>query len=268
MEYSYNFPKTLIKGTLLKRYKRFLADIELPDGSVITAHSTNTGSMKTVLEPPQACLISPADNPERKLKFTLEALQVGPTWVGVNTSTPNKLVFDLWQKNPLPHWKDFDRGQAEVKVTAHTRLDMALWKTTDHPEVKKRLKPTEVAAPMHLVEVKNTTMCDSDVGVFPDSVTERGQKHLKEMMLLMDKGYTCEMVYIIQRDDVSSFAPAESIDPTYGDLLAQAMEKGLRVTPIQWKFSPNSLELTHSCLPVNENWLSSRELSKDTPSST
>lgn len=235
------FEKPLIEGIFLKRYKRFFADIEI-DGQVVVAHVPNTGSMKGCGETGAKCLVSPATNPERKLRYTLEMIQTPKSWVGVNTSHPNHLVRELWQSGKLEHWKEFDGGQLEVKISKETRLDMALWHSSKQKNVKNG-KLSELAPPLHFIEVKNVTLADKNKAQFPDAVTERGQKHIRELMALMEQGYTCELVFVIQRQDCESFSPADDIDPTYGELLREAHKKGLRISPLVCELSADGINL-------------------------
>jgi sugar fermentation stimulation protein A len=235
------FEKPLIEGTLLKRYKRFFADVEI-NGEVVVAHVPNTGSMKGCSEPGSPCLVSPASNPERKLRYTLEMVKTPTSWVGVNTSHPNHLVKELWAAKTLEHWNEFDTCQMEVKLHKETRLDMALWHSR-HGKVLKAGKLTEHQPPLHFIEVKNVSLADNEQARFPDAVTDRGQKHLRELMELMDKGFTCELVFVIQRQDIKTFSPADDIDPEYGKLLREAHNKGLIVTPLACALSPDGIAL-------------------------
>lgn len=238
------FTKKLHEGIFLKRYKRFFADIEW-QGQQVTAHVPNTGSMKGVNNPGQLCLFSESDNPERKLKYTLEMIKAPTgTWVGVNTSTPNAIVKETLSRvvgregivGAFAEWSHFDELKPEFKISAETRLDFALKK-----------KNTEK---MHFIEVKNVTLAEGAVAKFPDAVSERGQKHLTELMQLMDQGHTAELVFTIQRRDCSSFSPADDIDPEYGRLLREAFHKGVKITPLVVDLSPDSVELSEIILPL------------------
>lgn len=242
------FQDPLLEGKLLKRYKRFFADVEL-NGEVVIAHVPNTGSMKGCSEPGSPCWVSPASNPERKLKYTLEMVKAPTSWVGVNTGHPNHLVKELWESKNLGHWREFDAGQLEVKISKETRLDMALWKNSENRALKNG-KLVSIEAPLHFIEVKNVSLCENDVALFPDAVTARGQKHLREMMELMNQGHTCEIVFVIQRQDCRFFSPADAIDPEYGKILREAHKKGLRITPLTCTMSRSSLLLESSPLPL------------------
>jgi sugar fermentation stimulation protein A len=235
------FENPLIEGVFLKRYKRFFADIRLGDQTVV-AHVPNTGSLKSCNDPESPCLLSPATNPERKLRFTLEMIRTPKSWVGVNTANPPALVKELWQSQKVDHWKSFDSFQAEVKINEHTRLDGAMWNSAEQKNVKNG-RLAKLTPPLHFFEIKNVTLAENGVALFPDAVTERGQKHLQEMMDLMEKGFTCEMIYVIQREDCKSFAPADDIDPEYGKILRQAVKKGLLVSALSCKLSEKQIIL-------------------------
>lgn len=242
------FETPLIEATFLKRYKRFFADVKIGDETVI-AHVPNTGSMKGCNEPGSLCYVSPAKDPERKLRYTLEMVKSPTSWVGVNTGHPNKLVYELWQSKQIPHWAGFDGAQLEVKISKETRLDLAMWKSKDQLNFKKG-KLAEIKPPLHFVEIKNVSMGEGDRALFPDAVTERGQKHITEMMELMEQGFTCEFVFVIQRNDCKTFSPADDIDPEYGKLLREAYKKGLKITPLTCTLLPNEITLNPTLLPL------------------
>ncbi|MBO9666161.1 MAG: DNA/RNA nuclease SfsA [Bdellovibrio sp.] len=239
------FTRKLHEGIFLKRYKRFFADVEF-QGQTVVAHVPNTGSMKGVNTTGMACLISESDNPERKLKFTLEMVKA-PTgsWVGVNTATPNTVVRETVlrvigtgasEKGSFAHWANFDEAKPEYKISAETRLDFMLKK-----------KDT---GKMHFIEVKNVTLGEDGVAKFPDAVTERGQKHLRELMALMDEGHTAELLFTVQRSDCTSFTAADDIDPEYGRLLREAQKKGMMISPHIIDLSPTEVTLSETKLKV------------------
>ncbi|HEY8272748.1 MAG TPA: DNA/RNA nuclease SfsA [Pseudobdellovibrionaceae bacterium] len=237
----------LDEGVFLKRYKRFFADIEWK-GQILTAHVPNTGSMKSVNHPGQACLFSHSDNPERKLKQTLEMIQA-PTgvWVGVNTATPNMVVRETlervvgnaqekWPKT-WQHWTSFDVVKPEFKISAETRLDFALMRNA--------------SAKKHFIEVKNVTLAEEKTAMFPDAETTRGQKHLQELISLMREGHSAEILFTIQRNDCDKFSSADEIDPEYGRLLREAHKKGLRISPFVVDLNPYEVVLSDRLLPLN-----------------
>ncbi|MBC85774.1 MAG: DNA/RNA nuclease SfsA [Bdellovibrionaceae bacterium] len=226
------FDEPLLEGKFIKRYKRFFADIEY-NGEIITAHCPNTGSMKGLKEEGSPCRFSFIDDPKRKLKYTLQQIHVGDTWVGVNTGLPNHLVFEAFEKKLVKHWSPFNGGRKEVKINDKSRIDLVLWK--DLPEIdnaKKWNVDFIDKFKFHFIEVKNVTLAENGQALFPDAVTTRGQKHLEELMALIDRGHSCEIVFTIQRDDFESFSAAKDIDPEYAKLLKEAKKKGVIVTPL------------------------------------
>ncbi|NJO93662.1 MAG: DNA/RNA nuclease SfsA [Hydrococcus sp. RM1_1_31] len=227
----YPYPP-LISGILIKRYKRFLADIELASGEVITAHCPNTGPMIGVSTPGSAVLVSRSDNPNRKLTYTWEAIQVNdtvPTWVGINTGLPNRIIKLALQQKLLPELAShYSQICAEVAygIDKKSRIDFLL--TGD-----------EFTLPMY-VEVKNTTLAQGNLALFPDTVTTRGQKHLRELMALIPLAKPV-MLYFINRSDCSIFAPGDKFDPTYGLLLREAFAKGVKILPYRFEVSPQGI---------------------------
>lgn len=229
------YQKKLEQGKLLKRYKRFFADIEY-NGETIVAHVPNTGSLKSCLYPGQKCYFSMSNNPERKLKFTLEMLETPTGLVGVNTQIPNQLVKSAIENKLLSHWKKFDIIKPEFKINAETRIDFRL----ENQSLNK----------YHYIEVKNVSLMENGAALFPDAETTRGQKHLKELMKLIDEAHSCEVVFIIQREDVRVFRPAKDIDPEYARLLQEAMHKGLIITPLVCHLNSTEIEVKGQLLPV------------------
>ncbi len=238
------YQSPLKTGKFLKRYKRFFADIEV-DGEIITAHCPNTGSLKGLKEQPASCRFSMSDDPKRKLKATLEMIKTKSSWVGVNTGLPNRLVKELWENKTNKSWAQYDRLQGEVKISDKSRIDIVMWNEEENPGIKK-LNFEDVQSDkykLHLIEIKNVTLADGNSALFPDAVTERGQKHIRELMELMDRGYSCELVFTIQREDCDRFSPAEDIDPDYAELLRKAHKKGLIVSALPCKLTDKSVEL-------------------------
>lgn len=245
------FEEQLLEGRFQKRYKRFFADVNL-QGRIEVAHVANTGSLKSCLSEGAACLISKAKDPSRKLQYSLQALQTpSGGWVGINTSIPNTIVGEAFHAGTFPHWKKFTEIHNEIKLNKETRIDFVLTHTS--VDRKKILD----AKKLHFVEVKNVTLATGDYhsgrGVvrFPDAVTERGQKHLREMMDLMKQGHTAEIFFCVQREDCESFSPADEIDPEYGKILRQAVKAGMTVTAALAKVTPAGVELTGKMLPVS-----------------
>jgi sugar fermentation stimulation protein A len=230
------------QGIFLKRYKRFFADIQLGD-QVVVAHVPNTGSLKSAAEPGAACLVTESDNPERKLKFTLEAIQNSSgAWVGVNTSWPNYLAKEAFESRIFSHWHEFDLLKAEVKLSAETRIDLVL--------------SSSKSSRKHFIEVKNVTMASGSLkekkgtAHFPDAVTERGQKHLRELMKLVAEGHTAEIFFAVQRDDCEHFSSADEIDPEYGRLLREAIRAGVRATAAHVRITPTDILISGKVLNI------------------
>ncbi len=241
------FEKPLSEGVFQKRYKRFFTDIEF-EGETVVAHCPNTGSMMGLKDPGSACLFSTTDDPKRKLKHTLQMVKTEKSWVGVNTGLPNKLAVELFLENPLPHWKKFDRYQPEVKINDKSRIDLVLWNSKKHPDIKK-WNHKNLMPPLHLIEIKNVTLAEGDIAYFPDAVTTRGQKHLDELMELTEQGFTCEMLYVIQRTDCKVFKAADHIDPDYARKLKEAKKMGVKVTPLTCAMNKKEVKLLQDKLP-------------------
>jgi sugar fermentation stimulation protein A len=248
------FKSKLYEGLLLQRYKRFFADVEFK-GEKYTIHVPNTGSLKGVIDKSkkQKCWFSLHGDTTKKLQGTLEAVQaVNGTWVGVNTANPNKIVQEAIHRGiekEKPHFKHWDYGfyRSEYKISKETRLDGIFCKTEKDLESEKAKK--------HFIEIKNTTYVEEHDGklwaMFPDAVTERGQKHIKEMMELMKSGHRAEFIFTVQRNDVVGFKPAEKLDPEYASLLRQAAKKGLVITPVIVNIDADEVKLTQKILPVS-----------------
>ena len=197
------FPDPLLRGRLIKRYKRFMADVELEDGSVVVAHCANSGSMLSVNEPGAEVWISPARNPDRKLKFTWEMIRIGRTLVGINTSHPNGLVADAIAAGRIPELVGYASLRREVKYGENSRIDILLEK--EGPDAGEKC----------YVEVKNVTMkrdlAKNAPVEFPDGVTARGAKHLVELGNMVRQGHRAVMMYLVQRTDSPSFVIAADI---------------------------------------------------------
>lgn len=204
----------LIEGRLVKRYKRFLADVELGDGQVVTAHCPNSGSMKGCAQKGAPVWISKSDNPKRKLKYTWEVIQTNASYIGINTQVPNKLVKQSIENGMVSELSMYNRVKSEVKTSDHTRLDLML---EDDDGAKC------------YVEIKNCTLVEDGVAMFPDAVTTRGQKHLDELVFLKEQGHEAVIFYLIQRTDANLFTPAADIDPVYAEKLIWAAGQGVRI---------------------------------------
>jgi sugar fermentation stimulation protein A len=222
--------RPLIQAVIKKRYKRFLADVEL-NSELMVAHVPNTGAMTSCWAPDWKCAVSKSPNPDRKLPFTLELTYNGETWIGVNTANANKLVKKWLQEKRLPDFAGYDVISPEKKI-GDSRVDFYL---EGHAEL-----------PPCYIEVKNVTLKHEGVAQFPDAVSLRGQKHLKELMKLKKTGLRAVMLYVVQREDVSSFSPACSIDPVYSKLLKEAHALGVEIFVYQCKMGLEELALGKS----------------------
>ncbi|WP_035990456.1 DNA/RNA nuclease SfsA [Leptolyngbya sp. KIOST-1] len=229
-DWFYPFPP-LIEGTLLKRYKRFLADIELATGEVIVAHCPNTGPMTGVCHPGGRVLVSHSTDPKRKLAYTWELAEVRdtvPTWAGVNTALPNRVVKSLLEARQIPELGEYSTIRPEVRYggDGKSRIDFVI--------------AGETSAVPTYIEVKNTTWARGNLALFPDTVTTRGQKHLKELAAL-GPAARAVMLYFINRGDCTAFAPGDEADPTYGRLLREAVAQGVQVLPCRFEVTPEGM---------------------------
>ena len=210
------FDQNLTEGRLIKRYKRFLADVELPSGEVVVAHCANSGSMLGCQAPGSRVFLSPNTNPKAKLDWRWEMLEVDGHLVGINTSHPNRLAEEAIIAGKITELSGYDRLKREVKYGKNSRIDILLARND-----------SAVPADSCYVEVKNVTLRVGDQAQFPDSVTARGTKHLNELMDMVAEGHRAVMLYLVQRGDCLSFAPAADIDPTYAATLSQAVAAGV-----------------------------------------
>ncbi len=220
------FSQKLMPGRLIRRYKRFLADVELNDGTLVTAHCTNSGSMKTALEEGAPVYLSPVSDPKRKTRYTWEMIKINDQWVGINTNIPNKLAVHLLAGPGIPGLEGYDFMSKEVTIY-DSRIDVLAVKNGDRC----------------YIEVKNVTMKGDEYALFPDAVTTRGKKHLETLMRIKKEGMRAVMLYVIQRMDVEKFDAAKEIDPEYAETLNLAVEKGVEVIPLQIKVTPAGVYL-------------------------
>tara|TARA_B100000131_G_C18053159_1_gene587275 strand:+ start:354 stop:1115 length:762 start_codon:yes stop_codon:yes gene_type:complete len=225
------FPE-LDEGILIKRYKRFFADIRLKNGETVTAHCANTGPMNGVIRIGQRVRLRNVDSPTRKLKWSWEQAEVVSSdgvscWVGINTALPNKIVRKVIEAGflnmELGHISEI---KTEVKYgnEGKSRIDLFLRPSKSNPDQRNIY-----------LEVKNTTWTDRDLALFPDTVTQRGQKHLKDMIGVLPDSRAI-LVPCISRNDVASFAPGDSADPKYGELYRLALNSGVEVFPCCFGF--------------------------------
>ena len=228
--------KPLIQATLLRRYKRFLADVRLSDGQEMTVHVPNTGSMLGCVEAGLSVGLSDSGNLERKYRFTWETVRVAGAHVGVNTHRANALVGEAITNGVLTQLAGYTEQRAEVRFGEEaSRID---WLLT-HPK-----------KPDCYVEVKNVTAAvEKGVALFPDAVSERGTKHLRELMRMVEEGRRAVLIFCVQRDDVFEVRPADAIDPLYGKTLRHALAAGVEADAWRAKFEPMAIYLA-DCIPV------------------
>lgn len=228
-----NYDAPLTFGTLIRRYKRFLADIELDDGQLITAHCPNTGRMTTCAKPGWKVALSTSDNPKRKYRHTWELVHNGQCWISVNTGRTNAIAAEAILNDLIPELTGYPELLRE-QTFGNSRFDLLL-RNEDQ---------------LCYVEVKSVTLVDSDgCYIFPDAPTERGRKHLKELAQAKATGHRAVMLFVIQRSDGSGFRPASEIDPAYASGLKQSIVAGVEAYAWQAEISPEGILLQHS-VPV------------------
>jgi len=227
------FKQELQPGVLIKRYKRFLADIELTDKKVLTVHCPNSGSMLGCSEPGSPVRLSRSDNPKRKYPHTLEMVQTGTVWVGVNTVLTNRLVREALENGVINDFGKLDVIKQEIKTSDKTRLDFLLLQ-----EDKKIF-----------MEVKNCSMAENRIAMFPDAVTARGTKHLRELAALKQQGHMAAVLFCVQRGDADCFMPASHIDSLYAETLAKVAAGGVMVLAYQADVGPKEIRIARK-LPV------------------
>jgi sugar fermentation stimulation protein A len=210
-------PAPLIEGRLLRRYKRFLADIRLPDGNEVIAHCPNTGSMLGCQPQDARVWLSTSDNPKRKLKYTWELVETAPGEVAcINTARPNTQAREAIEYGAIPELAGYETCRAEVRYGAEkSRIDLHLSGHANLPDA--------------WVEVKNVTLCEDGQGFFPDAVTTRGQKHLRELMAQVRAGERAVLFFVVNHTGIDSVRPADHIDSAYGVLLREAKAAGVEL---------------------------------------
>lgn len=232
-----NYAHELFHGTLIKRYKRFLADVKLDSGEVVTAHCANSGSMLTLKDEGNEVWLSPAINPKAKLDYKWEIVKIADTLVGINTSLPNKLVEEAILDGTIIELQGYKNLRREMKYGKNSRIDLFL---SGHSSGK----------PDCYVEVKSVTLSrEVGLGEFPDSVTSRGKKHLDELGDMIDQGQRSVMLYLAQRDDLKKFKIASDIDPAYAIALKQAKEKGVEAYCYVCEITPTGINMGKS-IPI------------------
>jgi len=223
------FKNKLLQGTLVKRYKRFFADIKYKN-ETITAHCPNSGSMMGLLNKDNVVWFSKSDNLKRKLKYTLELININKRLVGINTLLTNKIVYEALRNKKIKDLNKFDNIKTEVKFSEKTRFDFLISNN------KKQC----------FLEVKNVTLSrESKIAEFPDATTLRGTKHLKELITAKKKGYESYILYLIQRDDCDSFRIAEDIDREYKIAFNEALKNGVKILCYDCKLSNEEIRLNN-----------------------
>ena len=206
------FSQPLIPGKLIRRYKRFLTDVELENGEVVVAHCTNSGSMKSCIEEGAPVYLTPVNDPKRKTKFTWEMIFINNGWIGINTSVPNQLAYDWIKNGVLEPLKGYVTVKREVTF-GDSRFDV--YAENEHERC--------------FIEVKNVTLKEGRWARFPDAVTSRGLKHLKTLVEVKKQGLRAVMLYVIQRMDVDLFGAARDIDPAYAEALRTPIERAWKL---------------------------------------
>lgn len=231
------FAEPLLEGTLLRRYKRFLADIELADGSVITAHTPNTGSMLGCAEPGSRVWLRAVDNPARKYPYAWELVENhAGVMIGINTGVVNRLVGEAIVTGVAAELQGYDAMRQEVRYgSERSRIDLLL---------------EGGGRPACYVEIKNVTALDADgTAFFPDAVSARGSKHLRELMQVVAQGQRGVICFCVQRGDAVAVRPADEIDPLYGRTLREALAAGVEAVAYRAAVTPQSVVLD-AALPV------------------
>ncbi len=227
------FSSHLVHGRLIKRYKRFLADVELDSGEIVIAHCTNSGSMKTCIEEEAEVYLTHVDDPKRKTKYTWEMIKINGNWIGVNTGIPNVLIYDAIKNQEIEGFDEYTETKREVKFE-DSRFDVF----------------TENDEEACFIEVKNVSMKVGEYARFPDSVTIRGRKHLETLIRVKESGMRAVMFYVIQRSDVSFFGTADDIDKAYAETLKKAINSGVEVFAYQAEVTPVGIKLIKR-LPID-----------------
>lgn len=218
---------TLIHGKLIRRYKRFLADIQLDNGDIITAHVPNSGRMTSTIEDNCDVWVSFHDNPKRKLKYTLELTKIDDIFICTNTNIANKLGIEAIQNNTIQELQGYDSLKPEQKYGKNSRIDILLQKENQKC----------------FVEIKSVSLKLDDTLAFPDAVTARGLKHLEELAQMVKDGHRAVMLYIIQRTDTLPFRIAKEIDPKYYKKFEEVLALGVEVLVYQSKIDLDTIKV-------------------------
>ena len=227
-----NFTNTLIKGKLVKRYKRFFADIEV-NNKIVTAHCPNTGSMKGLLDEGNEVWISPQNDPSRKLKYTLEIIKVKKKLVGVNTHRANRIVQHGLENKLISEFKTIKNIKPEFKFGDDTRFDFL--------------------CDSNLIEVKNVTLFrENDIAEFPDAITSRGTKHLNMLIKSTKKGYKPYVLFLTQIQNINNFRIAKDIDRIYFENYKKAKKAGVKFLAYRCKLSSKEIKIEKKINIIDE----------------
>jgi sugar fermentation stimulation protein A len=224
------FSAPLTPGILLKRYKRFLADVRLANGTQVTVHCPNSGSMLSCSRPESEVYLSRSSNPQRKYPFTLEMIRENSTWIGINTALTNHLVEEGIKNGEIAELRNPDTIKREVKTSPASRLDMLV----------------TIGARKIYIEVKSCTYAMDRCAMFPDAVTSRGTRHLLELADLVGQGHEGIIFFLVQRMDADTFRPAAHIDPLYAKTLSEVHRKGVQILVYQADVRPEGIRIVGS----------------------
>ncbi len=216
----------LIPGTLIRRYKRFLADVTLDTGEQVTAHCANTGSMTQMAEPGSRVMLSEAANPERKTRYDWQLVEVAGLWAGINTKVPNILLREGFETGAVPEFRGYERMRMEVKYGVNSRADGVLYGEKG----------------LFYLEAKNVTLVEEGRALFPDAVTSRGAKHLDELAAMVREGHRAALFLLSQRMDSDSIGIASHIDPYYAEQIHMAVNEGVEI--IDWRAAVTAESIT------------------------
>ncbi len=225
----------LLEGKFVRRYKRFFVDVELENGEILTAHCPNTGSLEGCKEAGSPVWLRDSQNEKRKLRHTWQAVQIGRSWVNVDTGLPNHVVRHAVENGKVPELTGYASVRPEVKYGTGSRIDLLL-------EDENR--------PPCYVEIKNTTLARGKVALFPDAVTSRGLKHLGELIEVVENGGRAVQFFFVSRADVTSFRPADDVDPAYTRALREAEAAGVEILAYTAKVARDRLALSKP-LPID-----------------
>ena len=231
------FTENLVKAKLVRRYKRFLADVELPSGEIAVAHCANSGAMTGCAEPGSDVYLLPNRNPKAKLDWRWELVDVGTSLVGIHSSRANALVEEAILAGQIPELGGYDTLRSEVKYGQNSRIDILLVKDGNQTDASC------------YVEIKSVTLRVGIEAHFPDAVTKRGTKHLHELSDMVAAGHRAVMLYLVQRSDCRVFRPAVDIDPVYTATLNAAMKKGVEAYAYSCHMSEQEIRV-NKAIPI------------------